>query len=387
MTDIVQLFSGIGVVIDDEINVANSSIGKIALSFKEKHIPYLSYEVLPTNEEIHSFHSVSFVLLDWKWNTDASDEILLNDNIDFIREFHKVCFAPIFIFTNESPDAIINSLKTKGVYSETKNNLIFVKHKSEIDDSPKLFSAIEEWTKNTLPVYILKEWESKKRMASSNLFRDLYNLNPDWVKVFLKTSTKDGVDTAFELDELLFENLHSQMTMIDLTNVSIPDNEELNYNANEIRDVMQGQRFLLANRLSPNMIFTGDVYLKDSDGKKEYYINVRPQCDCIPRNGMSLDNVELYLLKGSEKAIDKCHYSKKDGNFADIETRVTVFPISHKAIQFELGEFSIEKFSEMKEFRIGRLLPPFITKLVQKYALYMQRQALPRIPEEATKID
>jgi hypothetical protein len=64
-----------------------------------------------------------------------------------------------------------------------------------------------------------------------------------------------------------------------------------------------------------------------------------------------------------------------------------VFPISHKAIQFELGEFSIEKFSEMKKLRIGRLLPPFITKLVQKYALYMQRQALPRIPEEATKID
>jgi hypothetical protein len=31
------------------------------------------------------------------------------------------------------------------------------------------------------------------------------------------------------------------------------------------------------------------------------------------------------------------------------------------------------------------LLPPFITRLIQKYAAYMQRQGLPRIPEEAIR--
>ena len=385
MTDIVQLFSGIGIIIDDEINVANSSIGKIALSFKEKHIPYLSYELLPTNEEIHSFHSASFVLLDWKWNTGASDELLLNDNIDFIREFHNVCFAPIFVFTNESPDAIINSLKNRGVYSDTKNNLIFVKHKSEIDDSPKLYSAIEEWTKNTLPVYILKEWESKKRLASNILFKSLYETNPNWVRIFLQTAEKDSVDATFELDELLFENLHSQMQLMDIAD--LPKQENVgSVNATEIRSIMQGQRFLPNDRLLSEMIFTGDIYLSENEnGVKEYYINVRPQCDCIPREGTKLDEIDLYLLKGTEKPIDKCNFSKKDGVFADIETRVTIFPIYEKAIQIELGDFSVKKFSEMKAKRIGRLLPPFITKLVQKYALYMQRQALPRIPEEATK--
>jgi len=49
------------------------------------------------------------------------------------------------------------------------------------------------------------------------------------------------------------------------------------------------------------------------------------------------------------------------------------------------GYFSTEQYRNLKEYRIGTLLPPFITRLVQKYALYMQRQGLPRIPEEATK--
>lgn len=383
MTEIVQLFSGIGIIIDDEIDDANSSIGKIARSFKEKHIPYLPYEELPTLEEIHSFHSASFVLLDWRWKPEASDEMLLNDNIEFIRGFHDGCFAPVFIFTDESPDTIITSLKSRGVYSDTKNNLIFIKHKSEIDDSQKLFSAIDDWSKKTLPVYILKEWERKKRIATTSLFRSLYETNPNWVKVFLQTAKKDSVDAAFELDELLFENLHSQMQLMDISD--LPKQEYIEpVNAAEVRSIMQGQRFLPKEKILSEMIFTGDIYLsEDKDGNKEYYINVRPQCDCIPREGSKLDDIDLYLLKGLEKPIEKCHFSKKEGLFADIETRVTIFPINDKAIQIELGDFSVKKFSEMKTLRVGRLLPPFITKLVQKYALYMQRQALPRIPEEA----
>ena len=125
--------------------------------------------------------------------------------------------------------------------------------------------------------------------------------------------------------------------------------------------------------------------MDEHEGNREYFINVRPQCDCIPRDGIVLGDVDLYLIKGTEKAINKCNFIPKYGNFSDTETKVTIFPIFHKAIQFKLGDFSVKKFSEMREKRIGRLLPPFITKLVQKYALYIQRQALPRIPEEATK--
>jgi len=382
MTDIEQLFSGIGVVIDDEIKTDGSSIKKVVSSFKENHIPCLLYEKLPLDEEIQAFHSISFILLDWKWNVDAPDEVLLGDNVEFIEKVHKVSFVPIFIFTNEEPSSVIELLQSKGIYSDKKNNLIFVKNKEDIETSDKLFTAIEEWVKQTLPVYIIKEWDNKKRIASTELFQRLYKINPCWVDIFIRTSEKDGVNSAYELNELLFENLHSQMQLINLTDLPSHDSG-MRYNANEIRDIMQGQRILPKENLLPEMIFTGDIYYESG----EYYINVRPQCDCIPRDGVSLDDIALYLIKGEEKQISQCNYSRKNGNFADIETRVTIFPIDHKAIQFGLGEFSVKRFSDMKEKRIGRLLPPFITKLVQKYALYMQRQALPRIPEDSTKFD
>lgn len=382
MTDIEQLFSGIGVIIDDEVNKEDSSIKKIISSFEKQHIPCLLYEELPANEEIKAFHSISFILLDWKWNEGASDEVLLGDNVEFIEKVHKVSFVPIFIFTNEEPSNVIELLQSKGIYSDKKNNLIFVKNKEDIETSDKLFTAIEEWVKQTLPVYIIKEWDNKKRIASTELFQRLYKINPCWVDIFIRTSEKDGVNSAYELNELLFENLHSQMQLINLTDLPSHDSG-MRYNANEIRDIMQGQRFLPKENLLPEMIFTGDIYYES----EEYYINVRPQCDCIPRDGVSLDDIALYLIKGEEKQISQCNYSKKNGNFADIETRVTIFPIDHKAIQFGLGDFSVKRFSDMKEKRIGRLLPPFITKLVQKYALYMQRQALPRIPEDSTKFD
>lgn len=385
MTDIVKLFSGIGVIIDDEIKKEGSSIIKVISSFEEKHIPFLAYKELPQMEEIQNFHSISFVLLDWKWNVGATDETLLRDNVAFITELHRVCFVPIFIFTDEDPTSIISQLEGAKIYSDAKNNLLFVKHKSEVETAAKLFDAINEWVKNTLSVYIIKEWELKKRIASNSLFQSLYNINPNWVKVFLETSKKDEIDAAFELDELLFENLRSQMPLMNLMGLPINREKPTIYEASEIRNIMQGQRFLPADKLLSEMIFTGDIYLNEQGEEREYFINVRPQCDCIPRNGTILGDVDLYLIKGKEKDISKCNYNSKFGNFSDSETKVTIFPIFHKAIQFELGTFSVKKFSEMREKRIGRLIPPFITKLVQKYALYMQRQALPRIPEEATK--
>ena len=381
MTDIIQLFSGIGVIIDDEVNDPKSNIQKVMSSFENEHIPLLKYDSLPEDREIQKFHSVSFLLLDWKWNA-GSDDLLLKENVDFIKKLNEECFAPIFIFTNEDPNSIIRLLIDNGIYYKDKNNLIFVKHKDEVDSSEKLFSSIDEWVRNTLSVYVIKEWENRKRIASKKLFRALYEINPNWVNVFLASSEKDSVDAAYELDSLLFENLHSRMTYIDLQN--IPRTAmEIVYNAEDIRQVIQGQRFVSNDHELPNMVFTGDIF-KETIGKTDtYYINVRPQCDCIPREGTSIDDVTLYLIKGYEKEISKCNFSKKFGSFSDTETRVTVFPIGHKAIQFELGDFSMRNFSEIKDKRIGRLLPPFITRLVQKYALYMQRQALPRIPEQA----
>lgn len=387
MTDIKELFSGIGVVIDDEINSEKSTINKIAQSFRQANIPLLTYSSLPDENDIKSFHSVNFILLDWKWNNESSDETLTNDNVYFIKKLQEFIVCPIFIFTNESMDDIQYRLIENGVADKTHNSLILIKHKTEIDTSDKLFEALTSWLTHTPPAYVLKEWGRNHTLAFNSMFVDLYHCNHNWVNIMYKTTKKDGIDFSYELSDLLSENLRYRMNLLNIDTQYLRDVPDEGYSSNEIRDILQCQRFLPQEKLLSDMVHTGDIYTIEEDGKTLYFINVRPQCDCIPREGTIIDNVKLYLIQGEEKQIDKCHYDKKNGTFADIESRVTIFPINHKAIQFKLGNFDIKSYGEFKQYRIGKLLPPFITRLVQKFASYTQRQGLPRIPEDSTTFE
>ena len=57
--------------------------------------------------------------------------------------------------------------------------------------------------------------------------------------------------------------------------------------------------------------------------------------------------------------------------------------VDGKILSFSLRKLSIKKWNEIKDNRQGRLLPPYITKIQQKYSAYIQRQGLPSIPKEA----
>ena len=158
-----ELFKGIGVIIDNNINKVDSTdrIIKIKNYLENKHFPVLKYEELPSDDEILNFHSISFIVLDWNLvGNEIGVEIpqaAVNDNIHFIKELKKVCFAPIFIFTNESTDEIINILRNKDLYSDNAN-YIFVENKANIKSGKILFSLISKWLSTTPSIYVLKEW-------------------------------------------------------------------------------------------------------------------------------------------------------------------------------------------------------------------------------------
>lgn len=54
-----------------------------------------------------------------------------------------------------------------------------------------------------------------------------------------------------------------------------------------------------------------------------------------------------------------------------------------KTIVFSMKKLEKMKWSDLKDFRIGRLLPTYLTRLQQRYASYLQRPGLSRIPREA----
>ena len=86
----------------------------------------------------------------------------------------------------------------------------------------------------------------------------------------------------------------------------------------DICAVMEGERFIKKGFLPVDMIHTGDLFKVGS----KYYLNIRPNCDCIARS-CTLDEVEMYLLEGKKIATELVNatkdYLKKNNVNAKVE--------------------------------------------------------------------
>ena len=382
MTNIIELFSGIGVIVDEAIfeEGANlNGIQKIAQSLKDKHIPLLEYEELPY-ESISQFHGVSFVILDWNLSGEHPiPEATINDNIAFIRNLKKVCFAPLFIFSDEEPHDIQLRLEENELY--TDNCPIFIKKKDELNTTDKLFSEIEVWLKQTPSIYVLKEWEKATRDAKAKMLWALSSIHPAWPAVLSKSIQDDGGDNPSEIMRLLQNNLSYRLEYPQFETDIIQTQTE-GIGKDDLRKLLECERFIPQQSL-PDHPFAGDIYLID----EKYYLNIRPDCDII-RDPKKKD---MYLLKGN--VVDETKINVEDensikfdsGEFVEKNNRCYVAFVQGSILCFSLRDIVLKKWKEIKDNRIGRLLPPYITKIQQKYAAYLQRQGLPSIPKEAIK--
>lgn len=379
MTDIVQLFSGIGVVIDEAINATEDSpngIQKIIHSIESKHIPLLQFEGLPDDEAIFQLHSISFLILDWNLSgVHPIPEAAVNDNIEFIRNLREVCFVPLFIFSDEDPHTIEVALSEQGITSD--NSPIFIKKKDELDTVDKLFGEIEAWIKRTPSVYVLKEWEKATRTAKTRLLYDLSSTHSSWPSILAESFNDDGGDISWELTKSLQNNLSYRIEFPEFDKDIIESKQE-GITKEEIRKILECERFI-PNNMLPDYPFAGDVYLIDDN----YYVNIRPDCDIIR------EKKDLFLLKGSIVDESKINSDSDDkiifcqGEFQEKINNCYVAFVEGKILCFSLRKLSIKKWNEIKGCRCGRLLPPFITRIQQKYSSYIQRQGLPSIPKKA----
>ena len=378
MTDVVQLFSGVGVIIDEAINEENTSpngIQKIIQSFENKHIPLIKYTELP-DDYVEQFHSISFVILDWNLSgLEVIPETTIEDNINFIKNLKKCCFVPIFIFSDEEPHTIKVKLEEKGI--DISKYPIFVKSKNELDTSEKLFEEIDKWLKSTPSIYVLKEWENAERKAKNQMLWDLSIIHSAWPNVLMQSIHDDGGDKHIELMHLLQNNLSYRIDNPRFDD-NIINNSLDGISKDELRRLLECERFV-PNVSLPNHPFAGDIYLID----ESYYINIRPDCDIVR------EKKELYLLKGNIINEEQINSKEENeiifykGEFQEKMNQCYTAFIEGKILCFSLRKLTIKRWSEVKNNRLGRLLPPYITRIQQKYSSYLQRQGLPSIPNQA----
>jgi len=395
------LFHGIAVIIDDEITT-EPKIRDIEKQIKDVGCHVIEMTAIPDAAALANFGGASFFIVDWNLRGKEMGELAGGEAvvvptdlqqaqtaevIGLLKDLRDVRFAPVFVFTNEAVDTIKNELREAELYDESDPSHILVVSKAEILEKG-VFPVLAEWLQQAPSAYVLKRWESEYNKAKNALFRDFYAKSVHWPLIMKKTFEEDDVSPSVELGNLIGRNLLSRMTpykfdldSFDESPLKSLENDRENYK-HVLMKVLEGERFLRNSQLDADSIGTGDIFKDGAD----YFVNIRPECDCIPRGGKSLDDVELYLLRGLKlgSAQLKEAYEPRYGLLRDRDTESIIFSI-HEGItvSFKFKTLWIKKWSEYKDKRIGRLLPPFMTRLQQRFSAYLQRPGLTRVPPEA----
>ncbi len=393
------LFHGIAVLIDDEINDPKASVAVIKRQIEDAGCHVVPLSAMPSDSSIPNFREVAFFVVDWKLNGAALQElgaepgitssVLEQQNEDsivkFLHELRKVRFAPVFIFTNEPVDSVKEKLKGyTELYNADDPSHILVMDKKEVTNAG-VFNVLTDWMKSAPSVYVLKSWEKFYEKAKNELFLDFYMKSTLWPLIIWKNFENDSVPPAALIGELIGRNLVSRMTPFECDLKPFSSQlEEIKKDKpayeSIVRKVLEGERFLHNSRLESDSLGPGDIFTTE-DGA--YLMNIRPDCDCIARGNNKLDSLDLYLLRGTEKAIVDLNFDREHGIILEQDNEAMVFPIyDGKVLCFKFKKLYTKRWRELKANRIGRLLPPYLTRLQQRYSSYLQRPGLSRLPEE-----
>ncbi len=416
-----NLMSGIAVVIDDRLENGATDydldddntdlIVKIVKQLEDKwNLPFYAMKRMPPEKTWPNLlQAASFILLDWRWwpmGASALEQENIKTNIRFLKRA-KDYFLPVFVFTNEDPEDVRSELP-ESIYHEDSpgKNFVFIQRKAELlsDDSLD-FSSIKNWISQNASVYALKVWEQVFHVAKKELFSSMYARSPDWPKVFWKAYKDDGVDPSSSLTHLINDSLRGRMqtntfegeilgalpaevprkdlqALITETSVrplaTLPDDE---IRCGDL--FLQPKRKYLLN-LRPDCDCEDTKAAQEESDETKYLLNLRPDCDCVPRDGKKPDEVELFCVEGKRMSDSDLGKKYHMGHFDERVWECIAFSVhQEKSVRFDFRKLQVRKFSELRSQRIGRLLHPYLTRIQQRFALYQQRQALPRIPAEA----
>ena len=390
-----KLMSGIAVVIDDELDGVSTAVPKdgeapdLIVEIVERFqriwkVPFYRANRMPSSDVWHSLlHSASFILLDWKlWPTGAPhlEQAGIETNIDFLEKA-KEYFVPVFIFTNEDREDVESRLPPTVYRREhPQASFVFIRDKASILSGDSLnFQAIRDWISNNAAVYALKAWEQTFMDAKRELFSCMYDRSSDWPKVFWNAYKDDGVDPGPALTRLISDNATGRMRT-DSLEESILSTTLTDIQEDELRAIVGETSFRRQEMLPTEEIRCGDVF-KMSGGK--YLLNVRPDCDCIPRDG-TVEDVELYCVEGKRISKPKMRGLYSNGQFLEKIFESVAFAVDGgSSLLFDFRKFRVKRYGEIRENRLGRILYPYVTRVQQRFALFTQRQALPRVPQEA----
>lgn len=375
------------VVIDDELNIKDSSIETIIKDIENNGACVAKYEAIPDQICWNSFSQASCIILDWDIKEKAQTNLpegvqvgstFIQNNKDKVVGFIKYIiaryFVPIFIFSQENTDEIKRQLN---MFLEIANALnksqLIIKSKQEltIEGISKYFS---NWLKSNNSVLTIKKFDEEICRAKNQFYMDMNAIDSNWVDIAVSTIQADSSnDYNFELNELLMQLLQGRFNTIDFTDLSFSDTTSISKDT--IKKLYNSIKYREYKSLpKKKKEYTGDVYLKkdeSANNEKEYLINITAECDLRHKGCLLVPCTKSSQRPTSNMIIDKINeYNIPIFLNEDIMncSFLTYYRIN-KVNNFNLLEVEGNKYE-----RIGRLLNPYITILIKRFSNYLSRQ-------------
>lgn len=420
-----ELFVGPAVVVDDEVNQTNTTAHAIAEELGQSHFPVIRRRVIPDDNEIAHWRSMSLIVLDWDLGGTASiapdDDESVEDNdpslfgldmpdtikrdpkrdsLLFVRKLIRELYCPVFIVSN---------LGVAGIWAELKEGLdrdqirqlearVLVRSKTQAEGL--LLDGLSDWIADHPAIYALKTWERAYERAKSALFQDFQASSVEWPGILWNTSREDGTNPDHDLTQTISRNLLHRMAprvfdhktaprVFDYDSIASTQCPELR---DSVRRVLHREAVIPSDRLHDDMIMPGDFFLGDEEDHhppQSIDICLTPACDLVARGEDKADDIKMFMVRAllvqdealaTPKAIDKMLKS-------DLTTSVVLHHLVPDDAMYvvRFKNWSVTTWGKVKSRRLGRLLDPYVTLLQQRYALFSQRQGLPRLPDDFYK--
>ena len=270
--EILELFKGIAVIIDDKINDTSSKIFEIKQEIEKKNISVVCYDSIPAIEKISSFSNASFIILDWSFsdldgNGDLDERISMGATnkkeeeeriIKLIKGINNDFFIPLFIFSDETEENIKEKISEREVLER-----IFVRQKSSFSKE-NLFKEIEKWVMENPSVYVLKKVENNLFETKHKMFIEMNKNSSEWVKIvwdLLKEDSSNNFNQEFGnfLTRSIFNRVKNYEFNEDYMNTLGKEEEK---KKEELIKIIQSERFITNNKNDYKQAYTGDLYKK-----------------------------------------------------------------------------------------------------------------------------
>ncbi len=336
--------------------------------------------------KVQSLSHTNFILLDWLM-FDELDEMPIGvvggstketeneqEMVEFITHLRERTISPIFILTAYDVDTIHEILLEKKIVTEQDNNIIFIENKSNLFLDPTLIiNKIEEWIQSSSHVYFSMWWLNELLRNNSSVFWDLYKLDSQWPSL-LYSSLKIDTKEPLLLVTQLFPNIIFSEFNYNLFSKDKIDNAPETINSNQINSLKNiYRRIMFTDKEIEKSIVPGDIYKVNN----RYFINIRPECDTTSRADQEDGNIDLYLLRGKKAERRNITCDPKYGILEKEDQLVLLFLDRKNAVVFNKKELIIKKYHEIKEKKICRLVPPYITRMQHSYSSYIGRYGVP----------